>query len=72
MAQRALRVLGSAYRDLDCLAHDLFAESLERELVFVGLTGMYDPPAGGQEAVAKCHAAGIRVVMITGTIRRPR
>ncbi|MBI5383330.1 MAG: cation-translocating P-type ATPase [Verrucomicrobia bacterium] len=43
------------------------ADTVERELVFVGLTGMYDPPRQeAKEAVAKCHAAGIRVVMITG------
>ncbi len=42
-------------------------ETVERELVFVGLAGMHDPPrAEAREAVAKCHAAGIRVVMITG------
>jgi Ca2+-transporting ATPase len=68
MAQQALRVLGSAYRDLgDSLPDDLGAESIERDLVFVGLTGMYDPPrAEAKVAVAKCRAAGIRVVMITG------
>ena len=45
----------------------LTAENVERDLVFVGLTGMYDPPrAEAKVAVAKCHAAGIRVVMITG------
>jgi len=68
MAQQALRVLGSAYRDLgDSLPTDLSAEAIERDLVFVGLTGMYDPPrAEVKVAVAKCRAAGIRVVMITG------
>ena len=68
MAQQALRVLGSAYRDLDNASPaDLTADAAERDLVFVGLTGMYDPPRPeGKAAVAKCRAAGIRVVMITG------
>ena len=68
MAKQALRVLGSAWRDLDgASSADLTADAVERELVFVGLTGMYDPPRPeGKVAVAKCRAAGIRVVMITG------
>jgi P-type Ca2+ transporter type 2C len=68
MAQQALRVLGSAYRDLDgSLPNDLIADDVERELVFVGLAGMYDPPRPeSKSAVAMCRAAGIRVVMITG------
>lgn len=68
MAGRALRVLGSTFRDLDHRSPEqLTAEGVERDLVFVGLTGMYDPPrAEAKEAVTKCHAAGIRVVMITG------
>jgi Ca2+-transporting ATPase len=68
MAQQALRVLGSAWRDLDNASPaDLTAEKVEHDLVFVGLSGMYDPPRQeAKEAVAKCHAAGIQVVMITG------
>jgi Ca2+-transporting ATPase len=68
MAQQALRVLGSAWRDLDNASPvDLTAENVEHDLVFVGLSGMYDPPRQeAKEAVAKCRGAGIRVVMITG------
>jgi Ca2+-transporting ATPase len=68
MAQQALRVLGSAYRDLDNAAPaDLTADTVERDLVFVGLSGMHDPPRQeAKDAVAKCRSAGIRVVMITG------
>ncbi len=43
------------------------AEEVERELTFLGLVGMMDPPrAGVREAVATCRRAGIRAVMITG------
>ena len=68
MARQALRVIGSAYRDMDEAAPDaLTADAVEQNLVFVGLSGMYDPPRQeAKDAIAKCRAAGIRVVMITG------
>ncbi|MDD5274888.1 MAG: HAD-IC family P-type ATPase [Methylovulum sp.] len=68
MAQQALRVLGSAYRDLGNVSTaDLTADNVEQNLIFVGLSGMVDPPRQeAKKAVAKCRAAGIRVVMITG------
>ncbi|MBL9165502.1 MAG: cation-translocating P-type ATPase [Planctomycetaceae bacterium] len=62
MAGRALRVLALAYRPANGAS-----DAKEDELVFAGLVGMIDPPrAEAQEAVSKCHAAGIRPVMITG------
>ncbi len=68
MAKKALRVIASARRDLnETQTTDLNAELVERELVFVGLAGMYDPPRSeAKAAIAKCHQAQIRVVMITG------
>lgn len=68
MAERSLRVLGAAYRDLPhgTQVGDI-TEEVEDELIFVGLAGMHDPPRPeAAEAVARCHEAGIRVVMITG------
>ncbi len=68
LAGKSLRVLASAQRDLAAGAPaDLTAELVERDLVFIGLTGMLDPPRPeAKAAIARCHSAGIRVVMITG------
>ena len=67
MASRALRVLGLAQKDIDAIPTNLSPDILEQNLTFVGLVGMIDPPrTEAKEAVSRCHAAGIRPVMITG------
>ena len=67
MASRALRVLASAYRDLDEMPADQKPATLERELVFLGLVGMLDPVRPEVlPAIEECKRAGIRPIMITG------
>ena len=67
MAQSALRVLAVAYRDIDAVPAEVNVETVEKELVFVGLLGLIDPARPEVvEAVKKCRTAGIRPVMITG------
>lgn len=63
----ALRVLGLAYRDMKVTEEAESAEEAERNLVFIGLTGMIDPPRKEvREAIHKCRRAGIKTIMITG------
>jgi magnesium-transporting ATPase (P-type) len=66
-ARSALRVLGLAYRHLPPREGPYSPEAVEREMIFLGLAGMMDPPRPEVEAaVQTCRAAGIRMVMITG------
>ena len=67
LARDGMRVLGVACRPLDGPVAAADALRLERDLVFLGLIGLMDPPrAAVRPAVATCKAAGIRPVMITG------
>lgn len=67
LASAALRVLGIAYRELRPQEHVGSESEVESQLVFIGLTGMIDPPRREvREAIMKCRRAGIRTVMITG------
>ncbi|PSR55707.1 ATPase [Adhaeribacter arboris] len=64
LAQQGIRVLGIAYRILNEENTNFHPE---KELTFIGLIGMMDPPRlEVKAAVAKCKGAGIRPIMITG------
>ncbi len=70
MARRALRVIGVARRELSLQPRKLESGTVERDLTFLGLFGMVDPPRREVKgAVERCHQAGIRPVMITGDHR---
>jgi len=65
MASQALRILGVAYKKVP--ADSFHSEEAESDLIFLGLTGMIDPPREEvKDSIALCHTAGIKVVMITG------
>ncbi len=68
MAREALRVIAVAYKELPSTTSEKFdEEELERGLIFLGLTGMIDPPREeAREANSLCQQAGIKTVMITG------
>jgi Ca2+-transporting ATPase len=67
LAENALRVLAFAYRPLDAEIPDWEPERVEKNLIFVGLMGMIDPPRDEvQNAIRVCMDAGIRPIMITG------
>jgi Ca2+-transporting ATPase len=67
MAADAMRVIATAFIDLPADLEDLEDEHLKGDLVFVGLSGMADPPREeAKESIRLCTQAGIKVIMITG------
>jgi Ca2+-transporting ATPase len=69
LAGEALRTLAVAFRILpkDALKQEEWDDTLEQDLVFLGLLGMIDPPRKeAKDAVARAMGAGIRPMMITG------
>lgn len=67
MAKEALRVLACGYKELDHKPTKEDINELEKDLTFIGMVGMIDPPREeAKKAVEKCKTAGIKTVMITG------
>ncbi|MGI5819321.1 MAG: cation-translocating P-type ATPase [Armatimonadota bacterium] len=70
MADDALRVLALAFREMDELCDPCEAEVVERDLIFLGLVGMIDPPRPEvAESIERCRKAGVAVKMVTGDHR---
>ena len=69
-SKQALRVLAIAYRPLEKRGADYVdytMEEVERDVTFLGLVGMIDPPRDGvREAIGECHDAQIRTFIMTG------
>ncbi len=67
MSENALRVLAVGYKEIEEVPRELKCEEIEKDLTFMGLVGMIDPPREeAKEAVKVCRKAGIKPVMITG------
>lgn len=67
LSAEGLRLLGAASREVDGEKDDLDGEDVAKDMVFLGLAGIMDPPRSEAiEAIKSCRQAGIRVKMITG------
>ena len=66
-AEQGQRVLGVAFKGLDELPEKINEETIEHDMIFVGLQSMIDPPRPEvKDAVLTAREAGVRPVMITG------
>ncbi len=66
-SEKAMRVLAMAYRPLEKKSEDYTEEEVERDVIFLGLVGMIDPPKEGvDEAIKSCHDAHIKTYIMTG------
>ena len=67
MASQALRVLAVAYRPLPENPSNVNPETIEKDLIFVGLLGMIDPPRPEViDALQVARTAGLKCIMVTG------
>lgn len=67
MSKEALRVLALAIRYYDTKPENISSEENEKDMIFVGMVGMIDPPREEvRDAIAEAKKAGVRTIMITG------
>lgn len=67
LSRAALRVLAFAFKEYPSLPTDPSPDENESDMIFVGLTGMIDPPRPeARDAIALCKKAGVNAIMITG------
>lgn len=65
MSDKALRVLGAAYKKIDSQHVEL--DTLENDLILIGMVGMIDPPRMEvKDSIELCKKSGITTIMITG------
>lgn len=67
LSEKSLRLLAFAYRTINTLNPSAYNEEMERDLVWVGMMAMTDPPRiGTHEAIVTCRSLGLKTLMITG------
>ncbi len=67
LSSKAMRVLSMAFRVLEDDKKDYTMEEVERDIIFLGLVGMIDPPKEGvKESISECRKAHIRTFIMTG------
>jgi magnesium-transporting ATPase (P-type) len=67
MSGEALRVMAFAYRNLNDVAKEQYLQEAEKNMVWVGMMAMIDPPRKDtKEAIQMCRRLGIKAIMITG------
>jgi Ca2+-transporting ATPase len=67
MATEGMRVIGFSAKEIGELPEEINPESIEKDMYFIGLVGLIDPPREeAKQAIHDCKTAGIVPVMITG------